>query len=131
MIVVDTNVIAYLWIPGVATETAERLYREDPEWCAPLLWRSELRSVLTAYLRRRRINLDTAIRIVESAQEQLRGREFEVASERVLQAASESRCSAYDCEFVALARELGLPLYTNDRQILRDFPELAVSLASA
>ena len=131
MIVVDTNVIAYLWIPGVATAAAERLYREDPELCAPLLWRSELRSVLVEHVRRRRMVLDTAIRIVEAAQEQLRGQEFEVASERVLQAASESRCSSYDCEFVALARELGLPLHTNDRQILRYFPDVARPLTAA
>jgi predicted nucleic acid-binding protein len=129
VIVVDTNVIAYLWLPGVGTESAERLYREDAEWCAPLLWRSELRNLLAAYLRRRRLGLEDAIRIAEAAQEQLRGREFEVPSERVLQAANASRCSAYDCEFVTLARELALPLVTNDRQILRDFPDVARPLA--
>jgi predicted nucleic acid-binding protein len=129
VIVVDTNAIAYLWIPGVATERAERLFRDDSDWCAPLLWRSELRNVLAAQLRRKRMTLDLALRIVESAQEQLRGREFEVASERVLQAVSESRCSAYDCEFVALARELGVRLVTSDQQILRDFPRVAVPLA--
>lgn len=130
MIVVDTNVIAYLWIPGVSTLAAERLYREDPEWCVPLLWRSELRSVVVEHVRHRRMALDTAIRIVEAAQEQLRGREFEVASERVLQAASESRCSSYDCEFIALARELGVSLHTNDRKVLRGFPDVARPLTA-
>ena len=131
MIVVDTNVIAYLWIPGVATDSAERLFREDSEWCAPLLWRSELRNLLAGYLRRGRIGLEDAIRIAEAAQEPLRGREFEVPSERVLQAVNASRCSAYDCEFVVLARELGIPLVTHDRQILRSFPDVAVALARA
>ena len=104
MIVVDTNVIAYLWIPGVATAGAERLYRSDPEWCAPVLWRSELRNVLATQLRRRRMTLDVAVRILEAAQEQLRGREFDVPSERVMRAVQASRCSAYYCEFVTLAR---------------------------
>lgn len=131
MIVVDTNVIAYLWIPGVGTESAERLYRSDSEWCAPLLWRSELRNVLAVRLRRGLVTLDVAVRIVEAAQEQLRGREFEVPSDRVLQAVDGSRCSAYDCEFVTLARELGLPLYTSDRRILRDFSDVARALARA
>ena len=131
MIVVDTNVIAYLWIPGASTEAAERLYREDPEWCAPLLWRSELRSVLAAQLRRRRMTLDVAIRIVEAAEGQLRGREFEVPSEQVLRAVAASRCSAYDCEFAVLADELGIPLYTSDRQLLRDFPDVARPLTAA
>ena len=42
--------------------------------------------------------------------------------------AAASTCSAYDCEFVALAQNLGAPLVTVDRQILSQFPEIAVSL---
>ena len=37
-----------------------------------------------------------------------------------------SHCSAYDCEFVALALELEVPLVTADRQLLRSFPRIAV-----
>jgi len=29
MIVVDTNVIAYLWLPGARTATAEHLLKKD------------------------------------------------------------------------------------------------------
>lgn len=32
MIVIDTNVIAYLWIPDVHTEVAERVLNKDAEW---------------------------------------------------------------------------------------------------
>lgn len=39
-----------------------------------------------------------------------------------------SGCSAYDCEFVSLARRLHVPLVTNDRQVLKAFPALAISL---
>ena len=41
---------------------------------------------------------------------------------------AESTCSAYDCEYVALAEDLKTKLVTTDKQILRDFPEWAVSL---
>jgi predicted nucleic acid-binding protein len=128
VIVVDTNVIAFFWLPGAETARVEALYRADPEWCAPLLWRSELRSVLAGQLRRRRLGLDTAVGIAEGAAEQLRGREFAVPSDRVLEAVHGSRCSAYDCEFVVLARELGVPLVTGDRQLLREFPDVATPL---
>ena len=46
MIVVDTNVICYLLMPGERTAAAERLYRADPEWIAPRLWLDELLNVL-------------------------------------------------------------------------------------
>ena len=43
----------------------------------------------------------------------------------ILDLVASSTCSAYDCEFVALAQELGVPLVTTDKQILRDFPRIA------
>lgn len=128
MIVVDTNVVAYLWLPGDLTAVAEAALRADPEWAAPLLWRSEFRSVLTGATRARRLSLDRATAIASAAEEQFRGREFAVESADVLALSSASGCSAYDCEFVALARDLSVPLVTNDQQVLQAFPEIAVAL---
>jgi predicted nucleic acid-binding protein len=51
-----------------------------------------------------------------------------VSSEKVLELAGESGCTAYDCEFVALAQELGVALVTTDKQVLKAFPKIAVSL---
>lgn len=44
----------------------------------------------------------------------------------VLSLALDSGCSAYDCEFVWLARDLRVPLVTADRQVLGTFPDIAV-----
>ena len=128
MIVVDTNVIAYLWLPGDRTRQAESLLKEDSDWNAPLLWRSEFRNVLAGCLRRGDLDLDTALQIVDEAEGQMRGREFSVPSAQVLARVAASDCSAYDCEFVALAEELGVPLVTSDARILRSFPTSARSL---
>ena len=56
------------------------------------------------------------------------GFEFDVHSTRVLQLVSSSTCSAYDCEFVALALEQNIPLFTLDKKILQSFPDVAASL---
>ncbi len=52
MIVVDTNIISYLYLSGERSQQAEKLLSLDPHWCAPVLWRSEFRSVLGQYLRK-------------------------------------------------------------------------------
>jgi predicted nucleic acid-binding protein len=127
MIVVDTNVLAYLWLPGVSTAAAERVLDVDPAWAAPLLWRSEFRSVLAGALRRRALSLGRARQIAAAAERQLHGSEYAVSSAAALELALRSGCSAYDCEFVALAIDLGVPLITSDRQVLEAFPDHASS----
>jgi predicted nucleic acid-binding protein len=122
VIVVDTNVIAYLWLPGDRTAAAERLLHADPEWNAPILWRSEFRNVLAGCLRRKDLDIETALQIVDGAESHLRGREFSVPSHQVLACVERSDCSAYDCEFVVLAEELDVMLVTSDEKLLRSFP---------
>lgn len=128
MIVVDTNIIGYLYLSSERTEQAERALLKDPEWVAPLLWRSEFRSVLAQYIRRGILKLEEAEEIMAEAQALMVGQEYEVVSSDVLRLATRSGCTAYDCEFVALAQELGVILVTVDREILREFPDIAVGL---
>ncbi|HEV8304875.1 MAG TPA: type II toxin-antitoxin system VapC family toxin [Gemmatimonadales bacterium] len=128
MIVVDTNVLAYLFLPGRHTGAAARALARDPDWLAPRLWRSELRSVLAQYLRAKHLTLPDALAVMDEAAGVLAGGEHEVGSRAVFLLVASSRCSAYDCEFVALARAAGVPLVTVDREILRAFPETAVAL---
>ena len=128
MIVVDTNVIAYLLINGEQTRRAEAVKRRDPEWVAPVLWRSEFRNLLSLYIRQKIFDLDHAISLLENAEEIMLNREYTISSVQVMELATASRCSAYDCEFVVLARELGVPLVTADRKISMTFPDTAVSL---
>lgn len=126
MIVVDTNLIVGLYIPGDKSEAAESVFSKDPHWTAPLLWRSEFRNVLAMGVRRKMFVLDDACLIMEEAERLMREDEYEVPSAHILELAAQSDCSAYDCEFVALARQLGVPLVTWDREILAAFPESSV-----
>lgn len=127
MIVVDTNVIASLYLETDRTEVAEQVLIKDSDWVVPLLWRSEFRNVLAIWVRHQRMRLAEAVQVVESAETQLRGQEFEVPSTHVLRLADASDCSAYDCEFVALAEDLRVPMVTLDKQVLGSFPQIALS----
>ncbi len=130
MIVVDTNVLAYLLLPGGQQAVAEQVLALDPRWAAPLLLRSEFRNVLSGWVRRGALTLDRAVTTAVEAEDYVRGREYTVPSRDVLELAGRSGCTAYDCEFVALARQLGVRLVTSDRQLLAAFPGTAVSLES-
>ena len=128
MIVVDTNVVAYLLLPGQHTEAARAVLTRDPSWAAPLLWRSEFRNVLALYLHQRHLSLAAALELQEAAEALLEGREYAVDSNDVLALCGASGCSAYDCEFVAVAKALGVPLITSDRQLVSSFPQIAVDI---
>ena len=130
-VVVDTNVIAYYWLPGVHTENAVALRRRTDDWFVPSLWRSEFRNVLARYLRARIIGLDQARALIRSAEAELSDCEREVDSAAVMDLVAASSCSAYDCEFVALARQMGIPLVTEDAGLLRAFPDVAIGMTAA
>lgn len=128
MIVVDANIIAYCWIEGPRTAIAQRVRLRDPEWHVPVLWRSELRSTLAGYLRQATLDLGHAVAIMTAAQNAMQGREHLVPDDAVLELAAAARLSAYDCEFIALAQSLSAALVTEDRKILRAFPDLAITM---
>lgn len=127
MIVVDTNILAYFFIKGEATDQMRRLFESDSEWAAPLLWRSEFRNVLATYLRQSRMDLADALGFYSDAERLLIDRERVGDSRTVLTLAQQSRHSAYDCEFIAVAKALAVPLVTNDRRLRKSFPEIAIS----
>jgi predicted nucleic acid-binding protein len=131
MIVVDSNVLAYFYLPGEHTVLAENLFERDHDWAAPRLWRSEFRNILAGYLRRKAISFDQALDLQIEAERLLDGREFDVDSFDVLQLVRDSDCSAYDCEFVALAIKLDTRLVTMDRKLLRAFPDRSCTLERA
>lgn len=124
MIVVDANVVVYLLTPGPRTADAERLIESDPEWRVPRLWRSEVRNALLGHVRRGDFSLSHAIAIMTEGEELLSRAEVEVASDAVLALALQSGVSAYDCEYAALAMELGVSFTSADQKLVAAFPEI-------
>jgi predicted nucleic acid-binding protein len=129
VIVVDTNILAYRTIPGPRSEETRLLAARDPYWAAPLLWRSELRNVLVGYLRRQTLDVAQANGLMIEAEAVLLGGVHAVEDALVFDLSQRSSCTAYDCEFVALAMALNSPLVTEDQALLRSFPGRCLSLA--
>ena len=128
MIVVDTNILVYLYIQGEYTSAVETLVTIDCEWVAPMLWISEFRNVLSLYIRKKIISLSQAMTIMQQAEHLMRDNQYQLSSQSVLSLVNNSQCSAYDCEFVSLAKQFNIPLVTQDKKILIEFPLLAMAL---
>ena len=131
MIVADVNVVAYLYFPGPHSEAAEALLLRDAEWMVPRLWRSEFRNVLTTYMRQGQLTLEGAVDINRRAEALLGDNEYDVSALAVLRLANESGCSAYDCEYIALAEHLDVRLVSADKKLCKAFPGRAVGLSEA
>jgi len=126
LIVSDTNLMIRLYIESAISPSAREVMLREPDWVAPVLWRSEFRSTLIKGIRSGLIDLADAIRIMNEAESMMLFNEHDVASDDVLELAASSGCSAYDAEFVVLARELRVPLVTTDKELLEKFPGIAV-----
>ncbi|WP_420629700.1 type II toxin-antitoxin system VapC family toxin [Candidatus Leptofilum sp.] len=127
MIVVDSNIIAYWLLPGEKMALAEGVWQKDPNWIVPPLWKSEFRNILAQCLRHKKLSLSETQALEKEAETILKHKVYEVDSDWILRLVNKSSCSAYDCEFVSLAQRFGVLLVTADKQILRNFPETAVS----
>lgn len=122
MIIVDANIIAYFLLQTEKTEVVEKIWAKDMDWYAPLLWRSEVRNILTNYIRHNLLTLEQTQVVMDKAHEIMHEREHFVSSTVVLELAASSHCTAYDCEYVALAQQFGLTLVTFDKTIVQNFP---------
>lgn len=126
MIVVDANLIGNLFIQSDHSLLAIQVFEKDPDWYAPLLWQSEVRSIVTSYFRHQLLPLDEAFRVMDEAHHLMMKHERIISSTLVLELVESSICSSYNCEYVALAKEMDLTLVTFDKQVVRTFPRVAI-----
>jgi predicted nucleic acid-binding protein len=126
MIVVDANLIGNLLLKTENSPLAIKVFEKDPDWYAPLLWQSEVRSILTSNFRYHQLPLEKAYQVMEEAHRLMLDHERYVSSIMVLELVGISNCTSYDCEYVALAREMNLTLVTFDKQAVKEFSQIAV-----
>jgi predicted nucleic acid-binding protein len=125
MIIVDTNILAYLIFSTPNSAAVTSLYNQNQEWGAPMLWRSEFLNVLALYYRKSLITEEESTAAIQYGQRLIGSNEHHVSPFAVMELVRHSNCSSYDCEFVALAKNLDTKLITYDKQILKEFPLIA------
>jgi predicted nucleic acid-binding protein len=130
VVVVDTNVLAYLLIEGDRTPQAQALYARDPDWRSEGFLLVEFCNLLATCVRTRKLDGDAAAGLLGSAQSTLTGI-VNLPHARSLALAAEFGVSAYDARFLAVARQLGAKLVTEDARLLRAAPALTQTLVQS
>jgi predicted nucleic acid-binding protein len=74
------------------------------------------------------VEVDQCLLIMKTLERRYRHSKRAPRSEPVLKQVRISRCSAYDCEYAALAYDLNIPLITEDRGLLEAFPDIACDM---
>jgi predicted nucleic acid-binding protein len=128
MVLVDTNVIAPLYVRSARTDAVEELFARDAVWRTEPLALIELSNVLITYERARYITAATARDCLSRAAAFLQPQLFRVSHQAALEAALDYRVTAYDARFLALADQLGSRLVTEDARLRAAAPALTQSL---
>ncbi|MGH8092443.1 MAG: type II toxin-antitoxin system VapC family toxin [Chthoniobacterales bacterium] len=131
MLLVDTNVVAYLLIQGDHTAGAQQLRARDPDWRSESFLLVEFTNILASSIAMKRMTLPLARDLLQKASELLDGKLGRTPHDAVLTMAARHRVSAYDARFLALADQLGRRLITEDARLRAAAPGLTQSVAEA
>jgi predicted nucleic acid-binding protein len=131
MLVVDTNIIAPLYVRSAHTDAVTKLFAQDQMWRTEPLALIELSNVLITYERARYITGATARDCLNRAAAFLQPNLFRVSHQAALDAALRYGTTAYDARFLALAQQLDSRLVTEDAKLRSAAPKLTQSLAEA
>jgi predicted nucleic acid-binding protein len=130
VILVDTNILAYLMIEGDRTASAQELFERDSDWCSEGFVMVEFSNVIATYVRTGALRQAQGSRLLAEAQVHLPTL-HNVVNAQALEVAMQYAISAYDARFISLARQLKLKLVTEDAKLRTAVPSLTISLADA
>ena len=132
MLLVDTNVVAYLLIHGDHTEAAQELRRRDSDWRSEALLLVEFTNVLASSIASRQDERPPRAGLPwQRPSTLLDGKLISIAHASALSMAVSYRVTAYDARFLALAQQLDRRLVTEDAKLRAAAPKLTQSLADA
>lgn len=131
MLLVDANILAYLLVEGERSDEARELLQKDSNWHSEAFIFIEVTSVLCTYLRNGPLRFKDCEIALQRAEALMENNLHLVSHLEVIRTAQEFRINAYDARYIALAREFGTPLITEDAKLRRAVPRLTISLNDA
>ena len=130
VVLVDTNILAYLLIEGDRTACAQKLFERDSDWCSEAFVMVEFSNILATYVRTKALTQAQGTRLLTEAQA-LVSTLHNMTNAQALETAMQYEISAYDARFISLARHLKLKLVTEDAKLRTAVPSWTLSLTDA
>jgi predicted nucleic acid-binding protein len=130
MVVVDTNILAYLLIEGDRTRDVQALFARDADWKSEAFVLIEFSNILATYLHADLLTRNQAYSLLLEAEKRLTGL-VSLPHSRALRVAEQFRVSAYDARFLGAAQSFKSRLVTEDASLRKAAPALTLSLSEA
>jgi predicted nucleic acid-binding protein len=130
VVLVDTNILAYLMIEGDRTAAAQKLFERDSDWCSEAFAMVEFSNILATYIRTKALTQTQGVRLLTEAQA-LMSTLHNIANMQALETAIEYEISVYDARFISLSKHLKQKLVTEDMKLRAAVPVWTISLAEA
>jgi predicted nucleic acid-binding protein len=130
VVLVDTNILAYLMIEGDRTAYAQKLFERDSDWCSEAFVMVEFSNIIATCVRTDALSRAQGARLMTEAQALLPTL-HNMLNMQALETAMQYGISAYDARFISLARQLKLKLVTEDAKLRTAVPPWTISLADA
>ena len=128
MIVADTCLVFHLFNETFLTASAQEIQKKDPYWILPSLWKEEYANILSKLARKELQPIDQVIKLFNYTVEELKSCEVIVDTKKALEISIKYKISVYDAHFIALAIDFNSLLVTEDKEILKNCSDLALSL---
>lgn len=128
MIVVDANILAFYVIEGKRTSDANTLREMDAEWIVPAFWCVEFQSILWKYVRFGGMPTEKALDLLDQAMTMFSVNEVAPPPDLVLRDALNWGITVYDAQYASLAKQFGVRCVTEDVQVQKACPDVALSL---
>jgi predicted nucleic acid-binding protein len=130
VVLVDTNILAYLMIEGDRTAAAQQLFERDSDWCSEAFVMVEFSNVIATYVRTGALTQAQGTKLLAESQAHIPTL-HSVVNAQALENAMQFGISAYDARFISLAKQLKLKLVTEDAKLRVAVPSWTTSLADA
>lgn len=127
MIVVDASVVAFLLIDGELTDAVRELHRIDPDWVTPPILNHEMLNILAA-VGSAEGNSAAMEGVWRDVRALVASRQQVPDPVRSLRLGVELGISGNEAQYLCLADSLGLPLITQEKNLLQAAPQRAVSV---